>query len=217
LPSLVRWQQEIGSDRLSVLAVFSYSAGEPEMVEELLARKKVTFPVLSDGSANMKRHGVKGFPSAFFLDSTGKVIWQGILPRGNHDNDWRRQWLDKLLLQAGVTPPPVPIRWLDLKKGTEVANWTSQTRLILVEAQRCSQTQEVLDLLDDEEIADLTEEYIRIKIDGRKQLEMVKKYGGTWAGDLLVVDFKDRVLYRYRENRKDIVGLKRALRQHRND
>jgi hypothetical protein len=160
---------------------------------------------------------VKGFPSAFFLDSTGKVIWQGILPRAFESNDYQRPWLDSLLRQAGVEPPPIPIRWLDFDEGVEEAQRTSQTRLIFVEANRCDQSARVERLLtQDEEIAGLLNDYIRVKIDGRAQLEIVKNYRAHWPGDLLIIDAKDQVLYRFWDHYKDIPALKKALYDHAN-
>lgn len=207
----------MGPEFLSMLTVFSYSSKQPELVQKYIDKNQVTFPILSEQAINLERHGVKGFPSAFFLDSAGKVIWQGILPRASGSNDYQRPWLDGLLRQAGVEPPPIPIRWLEYDEGVEEAQWTSETRLIFVEAKKCDQSARIERLLtQDEEIAGLLNDYIRVKIDGRAQLDIVKKYGASWPGDLLIIDASDQVLYRFWDHYKDIPALKKALYDHAN-
>ncbi|MDE0959678.1 MAG: thioredoxin family protein [Planctomycetota bacterium] len=217
MPSLVRWRQEVGPEFFSMMTVFSDSSKQPELVQQYIDKHQVTFPILSEQSSNLERHGVKGFPSAFFLDTRGKVIWQGILPRASESNDDQRPWLDRLLRQAGVEPPPIPIRWLEYDEGVEESERTSKTRLIFIEANRCGQSTRIERLLtQDDEIAGLLHDYIRIKIDGRSQLEIVKKYRASWPGDLLIIDASDQLLYRFWDHYKDIPAFKKALYDHAN-
>ena len=54
-------------------------------------------------------------------------------------------------------------------------------------------------------------------IDGRSQLEIAKKYGAAWPGDLVIIDPDDKVLFRYWDDFKDVAALKRALRVHTDD
>ena len=218
MPSLVRWHKELGPEVLSIITVFSYTAAAPDKAKSFIRKNKVTFPLLADGNGNQTRHGVLTYPSAFFLDSQGKVLWQGILPRDRSDPGSNRQWLDDLLRRAGVEPPPPPIHWLEFEKGLDESQWTWGNRLLLVESNGCTQSQRIHKLLEeDEEIKKLVDGFIRVKIDGRSQLEIAKKYGAAWPGDLVIIDPDDKVLFRYWDDFKDVAALKRALRVHTDD
>ena len=155
------------------------------------------------------------YPSAFFLDSQGKVLWQGILPRNRSKPGSDRQWLDELLRKAGIDPPPPPIHWLDFDKGLDESQWTWGNRLLFIEAEGCTQTERIHKLLtEDEEIKKLVDGFIRVKIDGRRQVKIVNDYDAAWPGDLVIIDPNHRVLYRYWDDYKNIAGLKRALGLH---
>ena len=218
MPSLVRWHRELSPEYLSIITIFTNSSKNSKPAQRLIDKNKVTFPVLADGIGNQTRHGVPYYPSAFFLDSQGKVLWEGILPRDLSDPGSNRQWLDDLLKKAGIDPPPPPIHWLDFDKGLDESQWTWGNRLVFIEAEGCTQSERINKLLaEDEEIKKLVDGFIRVKIDGRNQIDVVKEYDAAWPGDLVIIDPNHRVLYRYWDDYKNIAGLKRALKLHSDD
>lgn len=155
------------------------------------------------------------YPSAFFLDSRGKVLWQGILPRVLSDPGSNRQWLDDLLKKADVDPPPPSIQWFDFNTGLDESQWTWGNRLVFIEAKACSQSKWINQLLaEDAEIRKLIEGFIGVKIDGRGQIDIAKKYGAAWPGDLVILGPDDQVLFRYWDDYNDTDRLKRALKLH---
>ncbi len=77
-PSLAGWDQKY-KDR--GLVVIDIDDGQRDTLADVQAHVKengVTYAVLYDeGGKNATAYGVKGYPAAFLLDASGKVIWEG--------------------------------------------------------------------------------------------------------------------------------------------
>jgi hypothetical protein len=82
-PHLVRWHEEMADKGLVVVAIEDGRRDDLASVERWVEERKVPHPVLHDGSgANVARFLVRGFPSAYLVGRTGKVVWEGTPRRG---------------------------------------------------------------------------------------------------------------------------------------
>ncbi len=67
------------------MAVFGKDKAGLNGLKDHVRRKGVRYHVLHDGSSsNAKALGIKSYPTAFLLDRTGKVVWEGTLHKKNH-------------------------------------------------------------------------------------------------------------------------------------
>jgi thiol-disulfide isomerase/thioredoxin len=77
-PHLSRWHKEMADKGLVVLTVEDGRATPLDALRQALDREEVRYPVLHDGvAANVALYEVRGFPSAYVIGRTGKVIWEG--------------------------------------------------------------------------------------------------------------------------------------------
>ena len=66
------------------MAVFGKDKAGLAGLRDHARRKGIRYPLLYDpDSANAKALGIKGYPTAFLLDRTGKVIWEGTLHKSH--------------------------------------------------------------------------------------------------------------------------------------
>ena len=77
-PVLEGWAKQYAGKGLAVLDVDN---GQKDSLDALKEHAKSTNPSYSilfdEGAKNAQAYGVQGFPAAFLIDASGKVIWEG--------------------------------------------------------------------------------------------------------------------------------------------
>ena len=77
-PVLAGWAQQYADKGLVVIDVDNGQRDPLETLKEHLKSAGIPYPVLFDADAkNASAYGVKGFPAAFLIDASGKVVWEG--------------------------------------------------------------------------------------------------------------------------------------------
>jgi len=60
------------------LTIISVTNEDEETVKEFVKENKMTFPVgIDQGDKTMTTYGIKSIPTAFLIDRTGRVVWEG--------------------------------------------------------------------------------------------------------------------------------------------
>ncbi len=82
MPEFARWYESIRQDTSVVVLAVDY-LDEPPAAEQFVARRHLSFPILVD-NAYVERIGIRGFPTTWFLDRTGRLAfvregWSGSL------------------------------------------------------------------------------------------------------------------------------------------
>ena len=73
LPSMVRLQEELGSDNFTILAVSLRE--ERDVVESFMDEHDFELPVLLDPSGSVgMQYGVRGIPTSYVVDREGRVV-----------------------------------------------------------------------------------------------------------------------------------------------
>jgi peroxiredoxin len=58
--------------------IISVTNEDEKTVQAFVKAHRMTFPVgIDDGDRTMTTYGVESIPTAFLIDGTGKVIWEG--------------------------------------------------------------------------------------------------------------------------------------------
>ncbi|HIA27149.1 MAG TPA: hypothetical protein EYN79_03380 [Planctomycetes bacterium] len=209
MPHLVRWHRELGSELFNIVTIFSYDEKSVSKIEKLLNKEKVGFPVLVEKDRIMKQLHVKAYPAASFLDKNGTIVWQGLLPRSGG----KSQWLQDLLRKSGVEPKPPVIRWLGHEEALEKSRITGRPVLLFIHARGCYQSTRIEnEILQDGFLARTLDGFIPARIDGRADMKIVKSYGASWPGDLLIIQPTTTVLHRYQKT-WDLEEMKKALEE----
>ncbi len=77
-PHLVRWQEDYAEQGLLVIEI---TGGEQEplnVVKEIVEKQRLNHPVLWDWKCrNHENYGLENWPVAYFVDTKGKVFWEG--------------------------------------------------------------------------------------------------------------------------------------------
>jgi peptidylprolyl isomerase len=77
-PILAGWDQKYAKQGLVVIDIDDGKRDSLADVQAHVQEKRVAYAVLYDeGGKNAAAYGVKGYPAAFLLDPSGKVIWEG--------------------------------------------------------------------------------------------------------------------------------------------
>ena len=77
-PQLVSWHQKWSEQGLVIIEIDNGGIDTLDEVEQHVASNQVPFTVLHDrGGMICSRYSVMAYPSAYLLDKTGKVIWEG--------------------------------------------------------------------------------------------------------------------------------------------
>jgi peroxiredoxin len=102
MPSMERLHQEFREQGLAVLAVNIQES--PKQVARFMRDFRLTFPAVLDGDATVSGlYGVRGLPSTYLVDRTGRVVGQAVGAR-----DWAgapaKALVRSLLAPAAVRP-----------------------------------------------------------------------------------------------------------------
>tara|TARA_B100000686_G_scaffold339963_1_gene414899 strand:- start:2278 stop:2568 length:291 start_codon:yes stop_codon:yes gene_type:complete len=77
-PQLVSWHQKWSEQGLVIIEIDNGGIDTLDEVEQHIASSQIPFTVLHDrGGMICNRYSVMAYPSAYLLDKTGKVIWEG--------------------------------------------------------------------------------------------------------------------------------------------
>jgi peroxiredoxin len=78
-PHLVRWQDTYAAQGLTVLYVANGQRVDAASMQARIRAERLAFPVLHDAQgASTAAYGVRAFPTAYILDRTGRVVWEGV-------------------------------------------------------------------------------------------------------------------------------------------
>lgn len=79
VPHLVKWDQTMRSRGLVVLGINDGGIDTRLHLGQAVKKSKKTYPVLWDEmSKNVRKYGVRAFPSSVLIGADGKVLWAGI-------------------------------------------------------------------------------------------------------------------------------------------
>lgn len=77
-PVLDGWAKQYGDKGLVVIDVDNGQRDSLAVLKEHAKSSKASYAILFDeGAKNAQAYGVKGFPAAFLIDASGKVVWEG--------------------------------------------------------------------------------------------------------------------------------------------
>lgn len=77
-PHLVRWAKEYGEKGFVLVEVDNGQIDTKPKLDEHVRADEVPYRTIWDEGAKLcTAYGVRGFPSAYLLDTEGKVIWEG--------------------------------------------------------------------------------------------------------------------------------------------
>ncbi len=78
MPYLVSWHAKYAAKGLAVLYVDNGGVDGLEAARKEVGEQKLAFPFLHDSAGVTTRtYGVRSFPTAYVLDKTGTVVWNG--------------------------------------------------------------------------------------------------------------------------------------------
>jgi peroxiredoxin len=78
VPQLVSWHEKWSEQGLVIIEIDNGDFDSLDAVEKHVADGQIPFTVLHDkGGIVCERYSVIGYPSAYLLDKTGTVIWEG--------------------------------------------------------------------------------------------------------------------------------------------
>ncbi len=77
-PHLVRWDKAYGDKGLVIIDVDNGRIDTKEAVTEHATEEGVGYRTIWDEEGRLcATYGIRGYPSAFLLDTAGEVIWEG--------------------------------------------------------------------------------------------------------------------------------------------
>ena len=77
-PHLVRWHNEFEQDGLVVIEVDDGTIDPLEDLATHIEDERIPYPVLHDENGDVcAAYGVQAYPTAYLLDRTGTVVWEG--------------------------------------------------------------------------------------------------------------------------------------------
>ena len=77
-PQLVSWHEKWSGAGLVLIEIDNGSIDTLDAVETHVATNRIPFAVLHDKVGTVcDRYSVRAYPSAYLLDKTGTVIWEG--------------------------------------------------------------------------------------------------------------------------------------------
>jgi hypothetical protein len=78
-PHLVRWQNDHGPRGLTVVYADDGRRDALAAMQARIRDEGWTFPVFHDATgAAMTTYAIQAYPTAYILDRTGRVVWEGI-------------------------------------------------------------------------------------------------------------------------------------------
>lgn len=78
-PHLVRWQQTYANQGLSVVYVADGKRVDVAAARSRMSAEQLPYPIFVDErSSATAAYGVRVFPTAYLLDRTGRVVWEGV-------------------------------------------------------------------------------------------------------------------------------------------
>ncbi len=78
-PHLVRWQQEFSARGFTVAYVTDGAREGLSAAQTRIQAENLPYPLFVDERSSATRaYGVRAFPTAYILDRSGRVIWEGI-------------------------------------------------------------------------------------------------------------------------------------------
>lgn len=78
VPQLVSWHEKWSDQGLVIIEIDNGGIDTLDAVEKHVAEGQIPFTVLHDkGGTVCERYSVMAYPSAYLLDKTGTVIWEG--------------------------------------------------------------------------------------------------------------------------------------------
>jgi len=78
-PHLVRWHEQYGSQGLKIIEVDNGNSDSLEELQQHVTSENIPFAVLHDeGGEVCSAYGVQGYPVAYLIGESGKVLWEGI-------------------------------------------------------------------------------------------------------------------------------------------
>lgn len=114
-PVLEGWAKTYGAKGLTVIDVDN---GQRDSLEDLKAhaeKTKASYAILFDEDAkNAQAYGVKGFPAAFLIDASGKVVWEGFPVPELKEIEKR---IEKALSEVKGAQAPEGLKITDLVEG----------------------------------------------------------------------------------------------------
>ena len=123
-PVLEGWAKQYGAKGLAVIDVDNGQRDSLEVLKAHAEKTKASYAILFDeGAKNASAYGVKGYPAAFLIDASGKVVWEGFpVP----ELEGIRKRIEKALSEVKPAPPaeakevktPSGLRYVDLALGT---------------------------------------------------------------------------------------------------
>ena len=77
-PQLVSWHEKWSDQGLVIIEIDNGAIDSLDEVESHVAHSNIPFTVLHDtGGAVCDRYSVRAYPSAYLIDKSGTVIWEG--------------------------------------------------------------------------------------------------------------------------------------------
>ncbi len=77
-PHLVRWHKQFSDKGLVVIEVEDGRINSLTEVQEHAEQNDLPYVIIHDGNGEIvSRYGVMAYPTAYVVDRTGKVIWEG--------------------------------------------------------------------------------------------------------------------------------------------
>ena len=77
-PVLAGWDKKYREKGLVLIDVDDGDRDTLEVLKAHASDEKVAYAILCDGGGrNCKAYGIQGYPAAFLLDASGKVLWEG--------------------------------------------------------------------------------------------------------------------------------------------
>jgi peroxiredoxin len=77
-PHLVRWHNELAEKGLVIIEVNNGTIDSLADLKQHVSSERIPFAVLHDTDGEVCRtYGVQAYPTAYLMDGSGKVIWEG--------------------------------------------------------------------------------------------------------------------------------------------
>tara|TARA_B100000029_G_scaffold481257_1_gene530152 strand:+ start:82 stop:375 length:294 start_codon:yes stop_codon:yes gene_type:complete len=77
-PQLVSWHEQWSEKGLVIIEIDNGAIDTLDEVEAHITKSRIPYTVLHDTQGTVcDRYSVMAYPSAYLLDKTGKVIWEG--------------------------------------------------------------------------------------------------------------------------------------------
>jgi hypothetical protein len=77
-PHLVRWHNEFAEKGLVIIEVNNGTIDSLAELKQHVSTERIPYAVLHDAEEDVcGSYGIQAYPTAYLIDGTGKVIWEG--------------------------------------------------------------------------------------------------------------------------------------------